>query len=245
MIRKIKNKVKRFEQDNAGLQRLLEDQMALAQLHKMFDDGVFLPLTSWSISPREVLHACNEIVINNRHSVVEFGSGFSTLCIARMLKITGRATRFVTVESNAAWAAELSKILVKMGLSAFVNIIVAPLAPVSSEFSKGDQSWYDTSAIAPNIGTKDKIDMVIVDGPHGATCQYARFPAIPFLKNYLADDFVIFLDDSSRPEEQQIAMEWKKLLGAHLRDYHRYVVIGNAASGFDPAPFGLTKLCNR
>lgn len=242
MIRKIKNKVRRFEQDSAGLQRLQEDQLALVQLHKMFADGVFLPLTSWSISPREVLHICNEIIINDRKGIIEFGAGFSTICIAKLLQIAGKPTRFYSVESNAQWAAELSKILERMQLSNLVRIIVAPLAKTPPEFSLAEQFWYDTNEIAGMLHADAKFDLIIVDGPHGATCKFARYPAIPFLKDRLADEYVIFLDDSSRAEEQKIASEWQALLGANLRDYNRYAVIGNAPSGFDPAPFGFTRL---
>src|ERR1041384_8054779 len=108
---KKKNKIKVTEARIAPSHQLQEDNMAMSQLLKMFSHNLFLPITSWSISPKEVLHICNDIAINNRKQIVEFGSGFSTICIAQLLKINGKPVDFVSIENNAEWASELKLIL--------------------------------------------------------------------------------------------------------------------------------------
>ena len=98
MINKIKNKIvtiiRNLESKAELNYNYSQDQMAYNQLLKMFDNNVFIPITNWSISPNEVLHICNDIVINKKTNIIEFGSGFSTICIAQLLKINNIEANF-------------------------------------------------------------------------------------------------------------------------------------------------------
>lgn len=239
MINKFIRKIRQFEYRIATSHDLQGDHLALTQLLKMFPDQVFLPLTAWSISPREVLHICNDIVINKRKSIVEFGSGFSTICIAQLLKINNINSNFISIENNADWANELTQILRKFNLENYVTIIVAPITEVPREFAKDEQlKWYDVPTLQPIIQDLTDIDVVIVDGPFGGTTKYARYSAIPFLKHKLADDYAIFLDDTTREHESVIAKDWKNLLNGHSKNHGRYMVLTSQPS-FDVSSYGL------
>lgn len=239
MIDRIKNKIKQFEHRIETSHQLQEDHLAMTQLLKMFPNGIFLPMTSWSVSPREVLHICNDIVINNRKSIIEFGSGFSTICIAQLLKINNIEASFFSVEDNSDWANDMRKMIDKLGLQNQVKIIIAPIADVPAEFAKKSQTkWYDTKSIAAEIASIDNFDVVIVDGPFGGSTPFARYSAVPFLKPKLSGDFAIFLDDSNRADEKQIAADWIKITEAKSKNHKRYFcLIGK--SGFDVAPYGI------
>ena len=238
MINRIKNKVKQIENKIEISRQLQEDNLALVQLLKMFGDNIFLPLTAWSVSPREVLHYCNDITINNRKTIVEFGSGFSTICIAQLLKISNKTATFISIENDTNWAAELSNILNGLGLLQYVKIIVAPITSVAPEIAKkGQEKWYDADAIAARIKEISNIDMVIVDGPFGGTTPFARFSAIPFLKEKMATSFTVFLDDTGRLEEKQIVSDWQSILGANATQYNkRYTCLTNKDS-FTVTPY--------
>lgn len=238
MIKKIKNTRTQKETEPAEAYQLQEDQFALTQLLQMFDKKVFFPLTSWSVSPKEILHICNDIVINDRKNIIEFGSGFSTICIAQLLKISHKKSIFLSIENDANWAVELSKILNRMDLQDYVKIVVAPIADIAQEFAKeGQKKWYDTQVLSNELSTIDKIDLVIVDGPYGGTTPYARYSAIPFLKNKMAINYNIFLDDSARNDEKQIVLDWKQILNSKLKNYIRYSCL-EKETRFDSAPYG-------
>lgn len=239
MLSRIKNKVKQHDLRLEDIHQLQEDQLALTQLFKMFPDGMFLPLTTWVVSPREIVHACNEIVINNRKTIVEFGSGFSTICIAQVLKLYGRQATFITVEENSGWAEELGRILDNFGLRSYVRIVTAPISDIKLPIGKAGQTkWYDTDILSTVFQGVSEIDLVLVDGPTGAISKYARYPAIPFLKDNLSKDFVVFVDDTFRPEEKTVAKDWKDLLDAHWRTFKRYTYLHSGQS-LDAEPYGV------
>ena len=239
MLSKIKNKVRQNDSRLEDLHQLQEDQIALVQLYKMFPDALFLPLTTWSISPREIVHACNEIVINNRRNIVEFGAGFSTICIAQLLRLHGLQATFIIVEESAEWAAEMQKILEGLGLSSNAAIVTAPVAPVKLPIAlTGQTKWYDSEALDKAFENISGIDLVIVDGPTGATSKYARYSAIPYLKEKLSPDFVIFADDTQRPDEKDMVTEWHRILQSGWSIYKRYTCLFSIQKR-DATPYGV------
>lgn len=213
------------------------DEMCLQQILKMFDKNFFFPLTSWSISPKEIVHICNDIVINNRKNIVEFGAGFSTVCIAQLLKINNINSKFISVESDEKWAKELNSYLEKENLQDFATVVFVPIVEVASEFLyKEQKTWYDTSLLNELLKDYTEVDLFIVDGPFGGSTKFARYSALPFLKNNLADNFAFFLDDYRRPEEKEFFQEWKKIMNFESHDLGRYVY-SSKVSGFDIDPY--------
>ena len=103
------------------------------------------------------------------------------------------------------------------------------------------RSGYEQRKETHKNGIVDEIalgfDLVVVDGPYGKTTPFARYSALPFLKNKLADNFAVFLDDSSRIEEREIANEWLKLLQCKSVDKQRYTYFSSNTT-FDVTPFG-------
>ncbi|MFN2423915.1 MAG: class I SAM-dependent methyltransferase [Cryomorphaceae bacterium] len=238
MFDSLKNRLRKVEKRLDYLAEMQGENLASLQLQKLFGDGFFMPLTSWSISPAEVLHICNDIEVNNRRSIIEFGSGYSTLCMARMLQITGRDARLFSVESDASWFESMNDALKRNGLDEFVELIFAPVVDAPPEISMSeDGRWYDADILEKALKNVDSVDLVVVDGPFGSVSSHARYPAVPFLKSKLADRFSIFLDDATRPHERKIAERWKDLIGADPKDFGRYMYFTNS-KGFDSEPYG-------
>lgn len=208
-----------------------------SQISKLFPESCFMPLTTWSISPSTILHVLNDITINQRRHIVEFGSGASTIYIARLIKTNGLDTKFYSVESNLDWLEKMKSDIARFELQDFVVFINAPLTIVPKEYAHKEQNlWYDTNILEHILEKKMKIDLVLVDGPNEGSTPYARFSALPFLLSRLSTNVSVFLDDTDRGQEKEIVIEWVNLLGVKGQSRERYTffLLNN---GFQTLPF--------
>jgi hypothetical protein len=216
-----------------------QEQFSYAQLSQLFNCSHFIPMTTWSISPSTILHILNDIDINQRRCIVEFGSGISTLYIAKYIKSVHRKIQFYSVESNKEWMSKLQIQIESLELQDYVTLIYAPIEKVPSSFSyKSQDIWYSTNELDTELNAVFDIDVVIVDGPFGGITPYARYSALPFLKNKLASKFSIFIDDVGRSEENEILKEWKNILKCDVLDMKRYAVL-YSEKDFSSLPFQL------
>ena len=85
----------------------------------------------------------NDIVINNRKTVIEFGSGFSTVLTGRLLKKNGIDAKVFSVENSRGWMETVQKLLAAEGLTANTELVHAPLQPVTW-VQDNTLSWYAT-----------------------------------------------------------------------------------------------------
>src|SRR5699024_3960159 len=104
---------------------------------------------------------------------------------------------------NKAEYAERTRQLVKAhGLDPFVDVLDAPLVEVST--SRGNSRWYDLELES----IKQRIDLLVVDGPPGDTAHHARYPALPLTVSKLAPSATVVLDDMDRREERETVEVW-------------------------------------
>ncbi|MEO8933719.1 MAG: hypothetical protein ABI295_05380, partial [Xanthomarina sp.] len=123
MIKKIKNRINSYLDEK--LRGLYKKQRAMnqiqfnhAQLNQLFaDTSVYLPFTKWAISPSTITHVLNDIIVNDRKCIIEFGAGASTLYIAKLLKSNKIEASFFSVESDADWSNKITKQLELLDLS--------------------------------------------------------------------------------------------------------------------------------
>ena len=219
-------------------------QVALdyAQISKLFSHSSFIPYTGWSISPSVILHILNDIVINKRQNIIEFGSGASTLYIAKLIQTLNLTAKFYSVESSMEWLNKMKAELTLYELEDVVTLIHAPIKDAPKDICLNDQQlWYSAENIINTLGNDQELDLVIVDGPFGGSTPYARYSAIPFLKSRLSKSFGVFLDDSQRKEERMIATQWAALLGIKPRYINRYAYF-TSDTLFETAPYNVSKL---
>lgn len=240
MVEKLKKRLSHFIDAKFNSlkigQQITYDHQQLAQL---FKDDSFIPLTRWSLSPNIILHVLNDICINNRQNIIEFGAGASTFYIAKLLKVLQFKAKFYSVESDKKWATELQRQLAIYELENYVKVIYAPVTKVPSLLSFKEQStWYDVGILNEVIDVDIKFDLIVIDGPIGNESPFARYSALPFLKNKIAQEFSIYLDDFNRDQEKIIVKEWQKTFSFHLRDYKRYALL-HKSTPFDFRPFQL------
>ena len=114
----------------------------------------FFPHTNSSINHHTIACILNDITINNRLSIIEFGGGSSTLILAKFAKENKIPLKINTVENNLAFLNIIQKSLKKEQLDN-VNLIYAK--NTKCEQAIDNNHWYDEQIIENSI--KDKIDL--------------------------------------------------------------------------------------
>jgi hypothetical protein len=64
----------------------------------------YLPQSQGSIDNHSLLIIINDILLHQRQSIIEFGSGISTILIGRLIRKNGLDTRLISVENDVRWA---------------------------------------------------------------------------------------------------------------------------------------------
>jgi 16S rRNA G966 N2-methylase RsmD len=174
-------------------------------MQNLLQDGAYLPITSSSPSLTSLQLLMNDVIINNRKNILEFGSGISTIIFSRLLhknKIDGKV---LSIDNDSKWIEIIKNILEKEGLTDYVEFIHAPLIKNKHLKSLDSLSWYNVEILS-NYIKDDKFDLVFVDGPiaYKESIQFSRYPALPFIYNNLKSNFSFFLDDCNRKGEKKI-----------------------------------------
>jgi predicted O-methyltransferase YrrM len=169
----------------------------------------YLPWSHSSLSPAGLRVIANEVVINHRQVIVELGGGISTLVLANLIDSLGADRQLLTIEHDADWLAVIERHLANAQKTHCVNLFHAPLTPCPQSLNQLE--WYDLSGVETWL-TAQKIDLLVIDGPpaYRPEIALARYPALPVLREFLADSCAIFLDDGDRPGEQAIARHWQE-----------------------------------
>lgn len=171
----------------------------------------YLPFTDSSIDYHSLHILINDIIVNNRQSIIEFGSGISTILIGRLCKLNNLKTQLYTIDDNEGWVSLMKGMIKKENLENFISLIYAPLEEIS--LSNHHLKWYSTKILDQSLSNQT-FDMVITDGPMAylQEIERSRFPAVPYIKDKLESNHSIFLHDTNRHGEQSIIEDWSKLL---------------------------------
>jgi predicted O-methyltransferase YrrM len=166
--------------------------------------------------PAALAAVLNDILTNRRRTIVECGSGVSTIYMARLLR--GEEGHVHALEHDAGWASTVQGILAAEGLSDVATVLHAPLEP--HPLSRDGNDWY-----APRVAEELLAltpDLLLVDGPHGgARRRLARYPALPFFRPVLGRSSTVVLDDIQRPGEQELLALWEEEAGMEFRRLKR------------------------
>lgn len=167
------------------------------------------PLRGWATSPDLLLKIHTYITQSKPNTIVEFGSGASTLVIADALRKNGGG-KLYSFDDSEKFGAQTQSNIERELLVDYVDLTVAPLEPWRHSHLSSNQEvplWYS----APNLDGLENIDLVLVDGPPGNVCKYSRFPAVPAVIDKLHSASQVWMDDTVRDEETQICKAWAEL----------------------------------
>lgn len=157
-----------------------------------------LPATDgWAGSPELLAELARQVLRQKPAVVVEFGSGLSTLVIARALAMNGSG-RLVSFDHHAGFAEVTRRRLTGLGLAADVRAV--DLAPADRWGYPGE--WYAAADLPAAI------DLLVIDGPPAWFNQGTRGAAGPAVFPHLAPGGVVLLDDADRPGERDNARRW-------------------------------------
>jgi predicted O-methyltransferase YrrM len=186
----------------AEFQQLYRQTEALLGLYAELANNVSLPPTrDWAASPDLLLHLVQHAQKTQPTTIVECGSGVSTLALSRFLSQIGRG-HVLSLEHNPGFAQKTRDNLARAGLGGWATVIDAELVPY--RFGGQDYLWYSTKGLSSSL----VIDLLLIDGPPSSTCRNARYPAGPVLFKFLSARGVVFLDDADREEERQTLSLW-------------------------------------
>lgn len=179
---------------------------------------VGMPYLPWSTSTMHasgLLTVLNEIIVNGRETIVEIGSGISTLYMARLLK-ERRSGRLISVENDADWVSLIEGQLNELGIGDRATVVHAPLEACTA--LPEQPRWYRTQPIFEALG-RDKIDLLLVDGPRAKSSpkRMGRWPAVPVLADRLNERCVVILDDCQRKAERRMAKSWRRVIGTDFK----------------------------
>lgn len=183
-----------------------EDLYSMSILSQ-FKFNTYIPFFGMSLSPTSLVRILNEIVINNRKNIVEFGSGISTIYMAKLSKINNLNLNIYSVDENSNWIRKVHHILVKENLDDAVAFIYSPL-----KFYNENIKWYDSLVLDYYFKNDYNCDMVLIDAPKASEKEdeEIRYWALPYMFNRLNYDHVIFLDDANREGEKNIIKKWSE-----------------------------------
>lgn len=174
---------------------------SLDSLYRDLKFSKSLPVTrGWAASP-DLLLKLKEIVLQKEPKVVvECSSGITTLVIAKCLEVLGGGHVY-SLEHDSKFAEVTRQNLLKHGLGQYATVVDAPLT--TYELTEEKFNWYNITNL-----TVESIEMLVIDGPPMSTNKHARYPAFPVLRDKLANDSMIILDDADRKDESEIINKW-------------------------------------
>ncbi|MGE5828742.1 MAG: class I SAM-dependent methyltransferase [Micromonosporaceae bacterium] len=158
------------------------------------------PVAGWAIDRPGLVGLVALIEEHRPRLIVELGSGVSSVWMGYVVQRSGG--RLITFDHLDEYAEITRQALAAHGLDCVVQVRTAHLAPVS--LGGVDYQWYDPGAFADLQG----IDLLVVDGPPGATGPAARYPALGVLAGRFAPGAIVVLDDVNREDEQSILHRW-------------------------------------
>ncbi len=154
-------------------------------------------LGSWKADTGLLTLLVDHIEAHRPQIVVEFGSGASSLILAKALQLHGGG-RLHSYDQHADFVAATRDWLAGHGLSADMHH-----APLGDPAPGWPGLWYD----APKL--PDRIDLLVVDGPPWTIHPLIRGSAENLFAR-IQPGGAIVLDDAARPGERVVARRWRR-----------------------------------
>lgn len=176
------------------------------------DASWFPEFDDYTAAPDFLLAIAEGVNKEGVESVVECGSGISTLVMARVLQLKGKEGRIINLEHDPQYSTRTYTWLKDRELENHAYVHLCPLI--------GDPPWYSIASI--NI---PKFDVLVIDAPPGYIHQAARYGAIKLFP-LLKEGGTIFADDAGR--EKPVIARWSQefpSLGWNLKTTERGIAI--------------------
>lgn len=154
-------------------------------------------LGSWKADTGLLALLVDHIEADRPRTVVEFGSGASSLIIAQALKLHG-GRRLHSYDQHADFVAATADWLATHGLAADMHH-----APLGAPAPGWPGLWYQPPSLP------HQIDLLVIDGPPWTIHPLTRGSA-EILFARIAPGGAVILDDAARPGERLVARRWRR-----------------------------------
>lgn len=211
----------------------IRDTAALLTLYTVSPpDAGAMPLTDYSALPDTAVLLQDEIRrLAPGATVVELGSGATTVWMALAAARAELPVRILSLDSSEEWAEVTRAALERNGVAHLVELRAAALEP----YGAAGTPWYEHAA----WNDVETIDLLFVDGPPGSGSPRARFPVVEAFGPLLAPEARVVIDDADRPDEQAMIGAWQQLHGerpfTQVGRRERVVVLQRREPGADVA----------
>lgn len=184
---------------------------------------------AWPVSPDFALYLVELIELNDYELIIEFGSGISTLIVAKTIANMAKRRQgkppveFISFDHLDQYYQQTLAKLKHEQLDAAVQLHHAPLHDYTAP-NGNVYSYYACLDILAEAAQRHDFGslrvLVIVDGPPGITGPHARYPAGPLIFSLFKGALIdLLLDDYIRDDEKEIAKLWQEELRAAKQSF--------------------------
>lgn len=191
--------------------RQLSELRHIVELQSLMGNA-FLPFSGWAMVPNDLYRLISTIQLERYKTIVECGSGASTIAIGRLLRQLGEGHLY-SFEEDKAWYDMMASTLEAEKLTNIVTLIYAPL----EAYPGIDAQWYALEHARRVQASAENIDLLLVDGPKSVAI-YSRYPALPVFAAQLNENSLIVLDDTKRPNEIAILERWGREFSLRIEE---------------------------
>lgn len=171
---------------------------AMLQVLPAVRPRALLPSTGgFAISARALAHLVDLVTENRPRTVLELGSGTSTVWLGYLLAEWGG--RLISLDHDDYFGHRTQLELARHSLDGVGEVRIAPLTG-----DGGEVPWYETGC----LDDVTDVDLLFVSGPPASVAPSVRAPALPRLLPRLAPGALVLLDDADRPDEATIVEDW-------------------------------------
>lgn len=167
---------------------------------------------AFSLDPQEFDYIINLIQEKKIKRILELGAGVSTVIFALELAKTVNdptAIELLSIEGDLDWFYKVWDLLRLYQVNKFARVCLVEYKP-NPQRATETFWWFDKPRLDDILNELDQFDMLLVDAPIGTLCEYARFPAIPFLLPFIKENASVLLHDAKRRRERHTVTEWSK-----------------------------------
>lgn len=157
-------------------------------------------MNAWALSPEALEWIRQFIQERGIRSVLELGSGQSTLMLASLVRDEilksadgSAALKAIAVEHDEKYSEQTYNLLKSIELEQYVTLHHCPLM----------NRWFDMRFVPV-----EEVDLILIDSPPYHVAPMSRLPAIEKLKPFIKAGTWIILDDYHRETEKLIVKQW-------------------------------------
>ena len=168
-------------------------------------------LGGWALCAETVDYLIEQIQELRPSAILEFGSGMSSLALTWIMKhLYGASPRpyVFSIDQSSLYIERTRALLLRYGLIDQIRFLQADL--VLQTIGSNTTRCYDLPpGVLEQFFDGVRPEVVLVDGPAGE--NGIRFGTVPLVRDFVAPNAMIFLDDGLRDSELSTADQWNRL----------------------------------